>query len=384
MPGRDEIPTVKELIGDLREVYLNGIGRSRSADLPALRKAAGLATVHGEEPLTLRQLLQRSHEHLGSGPTADSAAHLWELAQGSRGKRAPERREDAAEAFGRSDDRFRKIYLEQVIEEMAEAVREVVDEEKARTAHKQIARREPAESALAVDWVRRFEGYYRMWTPIWGLGADLISTRLFMIESEAAAAAATAATGESRDDRVARFAAYALYRYAWTEWERQRFVARFGGLWLLSNADTETIASDLTYEILWHTPFDAGAQSTLRVKLGEAKNELSPFLKALQLDSEGKAVVSTWGGWIDECSCTWTRAEGEEPERFPTWRHHSGISEGCRVHRVIDACGSYCDLIDSEWLKLADWYHLDGQPPKRGLGASDLYDRYGPDGGGLS
>lgn len=45
---------------------------------------------------------------------------------------------------------------------------------------------------------------------------------------------------------------------------------------------------------------------------------------------------------------------------------------GCQVHETIVACHEYCDAIDAEWLRIADWYRP-GTTPARGITAADLY-----------
>jgi hypothetical protein len=40
---------------------------------------------------------------------------------------------------------------------------------------------------------------------------------------------------------------------------------------------------------------------------------------------------------------------------------------------VVLACNNYCDLIDREWRKIADWYHLDAPVSRFRTGGEGLY-----------
>jgi hypothetical protein len=80
-------------------------------------------------------------------------------------------------------------------------------------------------------------------------------------------------------------------------------------------------------------------------------------------------------GVAEDLVCTWTEPPDSELEYFPTRRHHDGIADDCQVHRVIEACAVYCDVIDRDWRKIADWYHLDDQV-RRGRSPEDLYNEW--------
>lgn len=47
----------------------------------------------------------------------------------------------------------------------------------------------------------------------------------------------------------------------------------------------------------------------------------------------------------------------------------------CRVHALIKACQSYCELVDAEWYKIADWYHP-GSKPRKPIDGAQLYEQF--------
>jgi hypothetical protein len=57
---------------------------------------------------------------------------------------------------------------------------------------------------------------------------------------------------------------------------------------------------------------------------------------------------------------------------FPTSENQEDISAECAVHQVIAACGRYCELVDHDWAKIADWYQLDEQI-RKGVAPEKLY-----------
>ena len=85
---------------------------------------------------------------------------------------------------------------------------------------------------------------------------------------------------------------------------------------------------------------------------------MDPFLTNLPVTEFGQTTLQEWREWVTSCSCTWVE-QNDEATYFPIPGSDDGIAEGCEVHQVILACNNYCDLIDREWRKIADWYHLD-------------------------
>jgi len=99
--------------------------------------------------------------------------------------------------------------------------------------------------------------------------------------------------------------------------------------------------------------------------------ELHGFLTRLASSDLGRATHQEWQDWCASCECTWTAGatEGE----LPTSRNQQGVSDECQVHHVVAACTDYCELIDADWRKIADWYHLKGDQIRRGKTAEEMY-----------
>jgi hypothetical protein len=234
-----------------------------------------------------------------------------------------------------------------------------------------------------VAWVERFEAYYRIWTPIIALGGDLTAYRSTLIEADRPYDREPGTEGPddpgyTQEVQADGYARQALYQYACFEWELKQFIQRYGGLWLFSDAATETAVSSAIYRIGWHvTPFNERDQSWLRSTIADSRGgELHHFLDLLDRTSIGQATNLEWQQWVGTCRCQWelgsVPVEGDRLEYFPTSAHHDGIEPACQMHQVIAACGSYCDLIDQDWHRIADWYHL-GDAPRRGVSPEGLY-----------
>jgi hypothetical protein len=375
------------LVEELILVRDAGLPRLRHLTLPALTEAARqVADEPDAEPQVLiEQLLRRAVEQLGGGAQGEAAAVLFGLEGGTRGLAAADRRRQAADCFGRTFSTFRQRYEPDVVNDVALAIQQLVVAARMRVAHSQLERRHPAESRLAVAWVERFEAYYRIWTPVMALGGDLTAYRATLLETDRPYDRAPGIDGPddpgySQELQAEGYARDALYHYACFEWELKQFIQRYGGLWLLSDATIETAVSDAVYRISWHvTPFNERDQSWLRGTIADSRGgEVHYFLNLLARTSIGQATHREWQEWVATCQCRWEEVPDanheatERPEYFPTSAHHPGIEASCQVHQVITACGRYADLIDLDWHKIADWYHL-GDRVRRGVSAEGLY-----------
>ena len=229
-----------------------------------------------------------------------------------------------------------------------------------------------------VQWMERFEAYYRIWTPVYALGTDLTAFRSTLLEEDRPYdnAEELGPGGEpyTQEDQADGYAQYALYWYAEFEWELRQFMTRHGGMWLFSDGTTETAVADAVYRISWHiNPFNERDQSFLRGVLQDVRgHEMHGFLQAVARTHIGQVACAQWINWLRNCSCKWSEPVSRNQEHFPTSRHEARIAPECQVHCVIEACGDYCDLIDQEWRKIADWYHLD-EPIRRGRSPEELY-----------
>ena len=369
------------LVAEIGTLRNQGLTKLRTLHLPELAEAARQVVDDDtlETPVVVEQLLRRAIEGLGGGDYGDAAARLFGLEGGLRGSGPRERREAAADALDRmSAETFRTRHQKTMVSNVADQVLALVGDQDMRTAHQDLSRRHPAESRLAVQWVERFEAYYRIWTPVFGLGAELTAFRSTMLEEDRPYGHAVEADprGEpyTQERQAEGYAQYAIYQYAKFEWQLRQFMTRYGGLWLLSDGATETAVADAVYDISWHvTPFNERDASYLRSIIQDTRaQELHGFLQTLARTDIGHGTYTEWLDWLQSCECRWPIGESSEAEYFPTWHDYSEIVEGCQVHRVIEACGMFCDLIDRDWRKIADWYHL-GEPTQRGRSPEERY-----------
>ena len=156
---------------------------------------------------------------------------------------------------------------------------------------------------MAVEWLRRFESYYRMWTPICGLGNDLTAYRLHLVDSERLwdrryGTLSPEDPGYSQEEQAEGYARFALYHYARFEWELHQFVVASGGLWLLSEPEAEHALADAVYEIGWNIELDELEQSYLRTVIAESpEHELYGFLERIAEEESGSRVEQVWQDW---------------------------------------------------------------------------------------
>lgn len=377
-------PEHKGIAADLTHLRSAGLTRLRRLDLPSLEQAVRLTLGNGagQDGGTVEHLLRRAVEELGGGPHGEAAAILYGLEGGTRGLDEAERRRRAAERFGRSFSTFRQRYEPDLISDLADRILKICQEGELRSAREELERRHPTESRLAVQWVERFDAYYRLWTAIYALGADLTAYRSTLLEADRPYDRNPGSLnrddlGETQEGQARGYARHALFDFAWVLWEQKQFVVRYGGHWLLSSTEAETGASDTVYRLNWHvTCFNAQDHSWLRLTVADGDRELHPFLTALAGTDIGCATHDGWQSWVSECKCRWDLGAPalDAGEYFPIPDHHSAMEKTCHLHQVVAACNSYCDLVDREWLKIADWYHPAGVP-NRGTDGEALYQR---------
>jgi hypothetical protein len=223
----------------------------------------------------------------------------------------------------------------------------------------QLERRLPTDSHLAVQWVERFEAYYRIWTPVAHLSNDLRAA----IETRQEADPGHApwdpdAPWDGPEGQARKYAHYALFAYAQFKLEVKKFITRHGGMWLLSSQESESQTADAVYRIGWHNNLTEADDSWLRLTLAQAEHEEQiHFSQLLQGSPEGAPIHAKWQKLVADCACT-----GEQPR------------SDCQAHATIRACEDYIRLIDDDWDRIADWYHAgDHRPPR--IDADDLYQR---------
>ena len=128
---------------------------------------------------------------------------------------------------------------------------------------------------MAQVWMERFAAYYRIWSPVSGLGSDLTAYRSTLLEppenwDRRYGIDGPDDPGYSREEQADGYVTFALYLYAHFEWELRQFETLFGGRWLLSDADAEQALADSVYRIRWHAPVSERDQSYLRALVAEA------------------------------------------------------------------------------------------------------------------
>ncbi len=191
----------------------------------------------------------------------------------------------------------------------------------------QRARRAPLESAMRVEWLGRFELYFKIWAPLGGLRHDLGMSLHHRRRDE-------------RDD-AGWFANKALYYYAVFLVELQQFVARQGGLWVLPDTRTEDAIADTMWFIRRPIPLTEVDESTLRISFSRTP-EMAPFLHEALKQDDLVPIVASWTDWVGSCSC----------------KRLTHPRKDCRVHATIAWARFYMDALEAQWDFLADWYDL--------------------------
>jgi hypothetical protein len=362
-------PSHEALASDLAKLQLKGLTQLRTLWVPALTAASQIVITDDtmSEAAAIEETVRQAVEKIAdrtqpvefSGrieaePWASAIGCLFGFEPGTRGLSSRERREKAGDRIGKSAVTVARRYQTSMFVQVADQILAFCAEQAMRDAR---VRRDPSHSQLAVSWLERFEAYSSVGQAALALAAELTAYRWTLIE-------ANARQPDERAEKAVRYAQAALYRYAVFDWTvERRMNDRYGGLWLFSSFDTETTAVDAVYRITWYVRvFDAKDDSWLRSALEQTPGrELYGFLEYLENDETGKRLYEKWLNWLTACECTWRDdALADEAERFPTWRHHApGITETCQVHNVIAYCNTYCDLVEADFLKIADWYHLE-------------------------
>jgi hypothetical protein len=361
-------PGYDDLVADLRLLREKGLLRLRGLRLPALQRAAracGESEQDAHDPPAIETMLRRAVEQLG-GELGEACGYLFGLVPGTRGWRPGDLRKEAARVYGMQPDTFRKEPEQLHIGQVAEQILRLCHEQRLRTERINLERRHPADSRLAIQWLDRFEAYYRMWTPISRLGEDLLAAITTRREPDLGyppwdpdLKEPSAEEWVDNEYQAKGYVRGALYSYAWFQLELNRFMVRHGGLWIFSDAEVEQEIADAIYKISWYNTFNTLDDSWLRRLLSQSQfeEELS-FIELLRAMPIGPSVHAEWQEFAASCECE----DDEQPRR------------DCRVHAVINACQIYCELVDGEWYKIADWYH-EGTRPKRPITGAGLYDK---------
>ncbi len=245
----------------------------------------------------------------------------------------------------------------------------IVQEHYERLAHLALERRLPTESRLAIAWLERFEAYYRIWTPVSGVGNDLSAYRATLLEGDRPYDRPPGTEGPddpgyTQERQAEGYITVAVWHYTNVLCGVKQLMDRYGGMWLLSDAKAEEALAQAVYGLNWHNPNNERDDSYLRLAWDKAKGELDHFLRLASKDPTLAAILSEWTDWASGCSCIWDVNHEVDTEHFPTYRHHPDIKKGCPLHDLVRACNDYCTLIDDDWQRIADWYELPGDAPR--------------------
>ncbi|MDO3645669.1 hypothetical protein [Nocardia mangyaensis] len=365
MTASGGLPNHESVARELRTVREKGLGALRRLKLTELHRVArqiDLTTTDAEpEPAAVEALVRQAVDHLDGGEFQEAAEYTFGLVGGTKFAPSTERRRQAAKAANVQPETFRKGLEKDIIEQTAEAVLALCHDAAMRRAHLAMERRHPAESRLAVAWVERFEAYYRIWTPAYALGADLRAA-LQTYQEEPADHLPWDPDSEEPFDPVREAQGYArsaLHWYARFLLEVRRFMAKHGGLWLLSDTEVENDVRDAVYRVGWHNPINEENDSWLRRTLATRQlEEAELFYRALESTADGEMIHAIWQKFV---------LDGHEAEV-------DGDTSKSQIHSTIQACDDYTSKVDADWMKIADWY-APGQAPPRGVDGAGLYER---------
>jgi hypothetical protein len=353
MVGKSAAPSYEDLLTDIRRVRSAGAGTLRTLRLPALRAASVLMDLgdpESVEPAPIDRLLRDTIDRFEDEQIQTAASYTLGLLDGTGRWSLTVRREHAGSELGITGDTFRKKPEQHLLEDIAEEVLKLLHEHQLRAANLEMAtRRHPADSRLAVQWVERFEAYYRIWTPVYALAADLEAALTTYLDEPAEHYPWDPTSVEKYDpvDQARGYARNALYRYSQFLLEIKRFKTRHGGLWLFSDPQIEEDVSDAVYRIGWHNSFNEEDDAWLRRHLADSRHEeTDAFWQIIRSTSTGNQIYEEWQVLVAEG----IGKEGEE-------RSHS------QVWLTIDACRDYNRIVDEEWLKINDWYRPTIRPP---------------------
>jgi hypothetical protein len=341
-PDSGPIPTAEELVVEL-DALVRRRGAPQLQDCRSLLTLSCIASRSAEDSphvgaAALTDLLPQVAARLRDPPRSKAALALLSL-DGPLVRASPgTRRQAAANALGmKQAESFRRRHEQPLLADLGAAFVAVEN------AYRVRSRRSDE-----IDWLLRFESYYRIYTPIAGLRGDLLV--LLRTQRE---------RPDEFDYLIAQLGS-SLWFYARLLRQLERFVDEHGGLWLFSDSDVETDVANAVQHLLRHPDRTQHDDSWLRLALGATPaQDLDPFLERLVADARGAAILESWVAWCRSCAC---------PAGPPL--------RDCEVHAVLEACQTYIEVLDRETVQL-------GQPYREQLRAipaediTDLIKRFG-------
>jgi len=322
------MPTLPEVVRDLREVIKVGLYEIGDAPVPGLRQLAVVqaAAAAGSDDvipvaLAVEALVERSVAVIGRGYLGPVLQALYGMDAATRGKPAKVRRRVAARRAESTAATFERHDESRVLRSLAT---DILRQEATyrRTAERSAwADRPLTEEEKAASWEVRFGYYTRIQKQLGCLRQDVI----------ALVVALTTATDEtSRTDYLHS----SLWRFARFLSEHEQFDrSALGGRWVLPEPEAETVVASAIYQVHWNSPFNDRGESLLRVTLvGVAGEELWPFVQRLQASPEGTELLGMWKEWASECNGDLDTDD-----------------ESCNVHGLIDQAERCRRAIDEQW-----------------------------------
>jgi len=289
-----------DVVNELKLLRERGLGAVRKLRLDALHEAtelSGLARPNDRSPAAIADLVRKAVKHLDGGDYQAAAEYTFGLTGGTKMAPAVARRRMAAGVFGLATETFRKKHEKEIVDDVAEGVLALCHDQAMRVAHLGMQQRHPADTRLAVAWVERFEAYYRIWTPVYALKADL-EAALATYNMEPSDHLPWDPQSVEAFDPVKEAQGYArsaLYWYARFLLAEKRFIDERGGMWLFSEPKVEEVVTDAVYRIGWHNPINEENDSWLRRKLADSRHqEAEHFYRALEATSMGENIHMIW------------------------------------------------------------------------------------------
>jgi hypothetical protein len=276
-------------------------------------------------------ITKRIVERMGlDNPIGLATAHLFGLSKQSQGKTPRARRRlasiawlgrDTADSFLRRDQsKLLAIFLSDLL---------AYEDRYVKTrARNRLEAGEPVVDALAVDWIDRFDYYYRIYSSFDGVSNDLT---VFYDKR-----------GRNLSDRrLTEYERASLFHFANSHLALDIFVQEKGGNWILSDEDLARSLTDWVWSIHFHPPFSQTDLDWLSLSVTHrpAPNSVK-FLEVIDASDHGQLLLRRWHQWLHACECDPTAPD----------------LETCEPHRVIKYCDRYVDTIDKEWAKIGSWF----------------------------
>jgi hypothetical protein len=242
----------------------------------------------------------------------------WEAARGRPGRQI-----QTAEWLGKDKENLDKPradgstprgeLLERVTEQLAQRD-SLFTAETRRLAQR--ARRPPLESAMRVEWLSRFERYYKIWGSLAGLRNDLEMGIHHQQRQEVSDAD--------------WFIRKSLYYYASFLADLRQFTSQHGGLWVLPDTRTEDAIADAMWFVRKPMPSTEVSDSILQICFAGAA-EIAPFMHETFANRTLHVIVADWHQWVISCRCKRPRQPRKD----------------CGVHCSIEWVRFYMEAVDS-------------------------------------